>query len=364
MQDNTLTRHPLRKRAASHLAAALCISLAGAFGSGVAAQTSAIATAVVGIQSSGVASYLEGVIQPVKQSTVSSQASGRIASFLVKAGDRVKAGQLLATIDDREASVGQQRSQAQVDQAQADLRNAQANFDRSKDLQSKGFVSRAALDTADAQLKSAQAQRDQATAATRQSNLAQSFTKVTAPFDGWVLQTDAQAGDLAVPGKPLLVLYAPLPMRAVVQVPASHIAQIVDATDIQVQAGTGDAANWIRASARSMVPSSDPISQTTEWRLELPAAQSVGLIPGQQVRVKFSAALAATRQTLVVPEVAIVRRGELTAVYVQSGPSFSLRAVRLGQKLGAQGTEVLAGLKSGDVVALDPFRAAQAPVAR
>jgi hypothetical protein len=78
------------------------------------------------------------------------------------------------------------------------------------------------------------------------------------------------------------------------------------------------------------------------------------------VQVKFSAAAAANRSLLAVPEQAIVRRGELTAVYVKNGEIFTLRAVRLGQKLGADGTEVLAGLKAGDVVALDTVRAAQA----
>lgn len=327
---------------------------------GAQAQTqTTIPTVTLGVQHTGASTFLDGVIQAVQQSTVSAQASGRIATFLVKAGDKVKSGQLLATIDDREAAIGLQRSQAQVDQANADLRNAQANFDRTKDLQTKGFVSRAALDTADAQLKSAKAQRDQAGAATQQSNLAQGFTKVTAPFDGWVLQTDAQAGDLAVPGKPLLVIYAPLPLRAVVQVPASRAAQLGQAATVQVQAGGAEAGQWITPSSRSIVPSSDPVSQTTEWRLELPAAPSAGLVPGQQVRVKFSADASASRSLLSVPEQAIVRRGELVAVYVQSGAVFTLRAVRLGQKLGAEGTEVLAGLKAGDVVALDTLRAAQ-----
>lgn len=349
------------RRAMSAQTIVLGMAMACFAAQGVQAQTASVPTAIVGSKQVASTSYLDGVIQPVKQSTVSAQASGRIATFLVKAGDKVKASQLIATIDDREASVGQQRSQAQVDQAEADLRNAKANFDRTKDLQAKGFISRAALDTADAQLKSAQAQRDQATAATRQSSLAQSFTKVTAPFEGWVLQTDAQAGDLAVPGKPLLVIYAPLPVRAVVQVPTSRASQIGQAADVQVQAGDSDGTGWITPSGRSLIPSSDPVSQTTEWRLEIPAAQSAGLVPGQQVRVKFSAAQSAARPLLAVPEQAIVRRGELTAVYVQSGTQFTLRAVRLGQKLGADGTEVLAGLQSGDVIALDPVRASQSP---
>ncbi|MEO7105410.1 MAG: efflux RND transporter periplasmic adaptor subunit [Rhodoferax sp.] len=330
----------------------------------VLAQAPAMATATVGVKQAGATTYLDGVVQPVRQSTVSAQASGRLASFLVKAGDKVKAGQLLATIDDREAAVGQQRSQAQVDQADADLHNAKAQFDRTKGLQSKGFVSQAALDTADTQLKSAKAQRDQASAASRQSGLAQGFTKVTAPFDGWVLQTNAQAGDLAVPGTPLLVMYAPLPLRVVVQVPASRVALIGQAANAQIQAASAQGDVWITPSARSVIPSSDPVSQTTEWRLELPDAQSAGLVPGQQVRVKLSADQSATRGLLAVPEQAIVHRGELTAVYVKSGAVFSLRAVRLGQRLGAEGVEVLAGLKAGDVVALDTLRAAQVRVGK
>ena len=113
---------------------------------------------------------LDGVIEPVKQSTISSQASGRVASITVKAGDPVRAGQLLATIDDRETQTGVQRSQAQVSQADAELRNAQANAERTRELQAKGFVSKAALDTAELQLKSAQAGRDAANASARQSS--------------------------------------------------------------------------------------------------------------------------------------------------------------------------------------------------
>ena len=63
----------------------------------------------------------------------------------------------------------------------------------------------------------------------RSPELAQSFAKVTAPFDGWVQQTLADTGDLAVPGKPLAVVYAPQPLRAVVQVPASRSEALLSA---------------------------------------------------------------------------------------------------------------------------------------
>lgn len=307
------------------------------------------------IKSVGTGFELDGVIQPVKQSTISAQASGRIATLAVKAGDKVKTGQLLASIDDRETQTGVQRSQAQVAQAQAELRNAQANFDRTRDLQSKGFVSAAALDAADSQLKGALAGRDQAGAGARQSALAQGFTRVVAPYDGWVLQTHVEAGDLAVPGKPLLTLYAPLPIRAVVQVPVSRsaVASAAGAVEVLLQNGEG-AAQWVRPVSSSTVPTADPVSQTIEWRLELPALAAKTLLPGQQVRVRFTGSQA---NRMVIPSSAVLRRGELTAVYVVSGKGFVLKAVRLGADHGAEGVEVAAGLMVGDEVALDPVRA-------
>ena len=297
---------------------------------------------------------LDGVVQPVRQSTVAAQANGRVLSLLVRVGDRVKRGQLLATIDDREAQTGVQRSQAQLAQAQAELFNAQASFERTRDLQARGFLSAAALDAAQAQLKTTQAVRDQADAGLRQSALAQGFTRVTAPFDGWVLQTQAEAGDLAVPGKPLLTLYAPLPLRVVVQVPVSRAGAARSASLLEILLPDG---RWVKPAAKSTVPSADPVSQTVEWRLELTAESAKALLPGQQVRVRFAGAQVSR---LLAPVGSVLRRGELTAVYVVSGKGFALRTVRLGASHGAQGVEILAGLAEGERIALDPVQAGMA----
>lgn len=330
----------------------------GALAMSAAMAQGGIQVPVVQAQPKSVATgfELDGVIQPVKQSTVSAQAAGRIVVLAVKAGDRVRAGQLLATIDDREAQVGLQRSQAQVAQSDAELRNAQANLARTRDLQAQGFVSKAALDVAESQFKSAQAGRDQAGAGARQSALSQGFTRVTAPYDGWVLQTHVDAGDLAVPGKPLVTVYAPLPLRAVVQLPASRSEMARAATQVEVQLQNSQGqTQWVSPVARSAMPSADPVSQTIEWRLELPTPAAQRLVPGQQVQVRFVGGQQAQR--MLVPAAAVLRRGELTAVYVVTGQGFSLKAVRLGADHGAEGVEVVAGLVAGDRVALDPVKA-------
>lgn len=359
--NRSLVLHHFPLQASRHMGGTVLLVAALAFGaaqSKAQAQAPAVPTQVVQAAAVGAAYALDGVIEPVRQSTIAAQASGRIATLLVKAGDSVRSGQVLATIDDREVSAGLQRSQAQVNQADAELRNAQANLVRTRDLQSKGFVSKAALDSAATQREAAQAQRDQAVAGARQSGLSQSFTRVTAPFDGRVLQTLAEAGDLAVPGKPLLTLFAPTPLRATVQVPASRAQAARGASQIVVQVDDGSGVlRAITPISRLAVPSSDPVSQTTEWRLELAPADTANLLPGQQVRVRFTLPQADATSQLLVPQAAIVRRGELTAVYVVANGAFALRAVRLGADRGAEGVEVLAGIKSGDAVALNPNRA-------
>ena len=337
------------------LAAVAAVLLAGGAGAGAWAQAAVeVPTAAVAMQSVGHGFELDGVVQPVKQSTVSAQTMGRVVALAVKAGDRVRAGQVLASIDDREAATGVQRSQAQVAQAEAELRNAQLQYDRTVNLQKQGFVSPAAMDTAEAQLKAAKAGRDQALAVERQSGLAQGYARVTAPFEGWVLQTLAEAGDLAAPGKPLVTLYAPLPLRVVVQLPVSRVAGL-KAQSVELQLpNAGGAMEWMRPKAVTAIPSADMVSQTVEWRLDVPDAAARQLLPGQPVRVRFAAGQA---QRLIIPAASVLHRGELTAVYTAADQGFALRAVSLGADHGSQGVEVLAGLKAQDRVALDPIKA-------
>ena len=328
---------------------------------GALAQEVRVPVQALGTQAVSAATMIDGVVQPVRQATVSAQASGRVASLLVKAGDHVRAGQLLATIDDRETQTGVQRGNAAVAQAQAELHNAQAQFNRTRELQSKGFVSSAALDVAEAQLKGAHAGREQAGAVAAQAMLAQGFTRVGAPFDGWVQQTLAEAGDLAFPGKPLLVVYAPQPLRVVVQMPGTRSADARAATQTRIELDSaGAVATTIVPIARQIIPSADPVSQTSEWRWDLAPKDAAALIPGQPVQVQFTGVdtAAGTGKTLMVPTQAIVRRGELTAVYVAQGKGFALRAIRTGGQKTAQSQEVIAGLRPGDVVALDPVKAA------
>lgn len=299
--------------------------------------------------------HLEGRIEPVRQATVAAQGAGSVLEMAVKAGDQVRAGQSLARLDARDAQAGLERSSAAVSQVRAEAQLARTHLDRTRELRKQGFVSAAALDMAQTQAQAALATLEQAQAAQAQAQLAREHAVIAAPFDGVVLATHLDAGDLAAPGRAIVTIYAPGALRAVVQVPTSRAPQARSAARIEVQLADG---RWVTPARREELATADPVSQTIEWRLHLPAQAHEGMRPGQAVRVRFFTAQPADLTPRVrLPQAAVLRRGELTAVYLAQGETFVLRAIRLGQDHGAEGVDVLAGLRPGDRVAAHALQA-------
>lgn len=312
-----------------------------------------VPTLTVGSASSGAAADFDAVLEPLRQATLTSQVGGNVLALRVKAGDSVRRGQPLLRIDDRDSRAGVARSDAAVVQAEAEARNAELALNRNRDLLKSGFVSQSAVDSADTQHRAAQAGLAQARAARAQSAVAQGNAEIVAPYDAVVSATHVEAGDLALPGRALITLYEPGRLRAVVQVPASRAAAVAAAKQVQVQLPDGRS---VQPSARELLPAADPVSQTVEWRLELPA-DAAGSRPGQSLRVQVAGlASAAGGARPSIPADAVLRRGELTAVYVARPEGFVLRAVRVGPVVAGR-VEVLAGVVAGERIAADPVRA-------
>ncbi|HMY99279.1 MAG TPA: biotin/lipoyl-binding protein, partial [Burkholderiaceae bacterium] len=153
-------------RAALLAAAALTLGSASV---GVrAAQPAAVALDVptVAVQAGGSARSLEldGTLEPIRQATVAAQVGGNVLSLAVKAGDRVKAGQALARIDERSAAAALAQSDAGVAQAETQLRQARTDLNRARELRAQGYVSQAAQDNAETAVKAAEAGLAQAQA--------------------------------------------------------------------------------------------------------------------------------------------------------------------------------------------------------
>lgn len=149
-----------------------------------------------------------GTLSAISTVTVGSQVSGQITEVLVDFNDRVKKGQVLATIDAStyQAQIEQgaaqiASAQASLRQAQAGLRNAQLDYDRKADLGRQQLVSksdvdlaRASLEQAQAQVNSAQAQIRQQTASTQTTRVNLQRTVIRSPVDGVVLTRTIEPG--------------------------------------------------------------------------------------------------------------------------------------------------------------------------
>lgn len=191
----------LRKPVSGVRRGVLAAALAALIGAGpLLAAAPAVPTAEVGTGAAGTGFEIDGALEALQQSTVAAQLGGNVLQLAVKAGDRVKAGQVLARIDERDAQAGLARADAALVQAQAELSNARLHAERTRDLRKQGFVSQAALDVAETQLKAALAGVQQAQSGRSQAALARSFATVTAPFDAIALATHVEAGELATPG--------------------------------------------------------------------------------------------------------------------------------------------------------------------
>jgi RND family efflux transporter MFP subunit len=359
-----MSAHSSRSFAAGTLLAlALTPILAlGAAANGGAASAapapSALPTAPVTASGAAETAAFDGVVQAVRQTTVAAQVPGAVVALPVKAGDAVKAGQILLRLDARAAEQTAAAGAAQVQAARAAQEAATKEFQRQQQLFDQNFISRAALERAEAQHKAAQAEASAQLAAAGAARTQSDFHVVKAPYDGVVSDVAVVLGDMAMPGRALLTVYDPRSLRVSVAVPQTAAARLAPGQPLLVEL-PGTSSARITPAKTQLLPTVDPATHTLELRLDLPAGVS-GATPGLFARVLLPLA-GGTDARLQVPARAVVRRAELTAVYVVGSDGRPLlRQVRLGRASGDT-VEVLSGVSAGERVVLDPQAAARLP---
>jgi RND family efflux transporter MFP subunit len=334
----------------------------------LAATPVPLATAPVQVQGgSAEAISLDAVVEAVRQTTLSAQVPGAIVALRVQVGDTVKAGQELLRIDARAAQQNVAGSAAQVDAAQAALNVAATEYERQKQLFEKQYISQGALDRAQAQYRAAQAQVNALQAQTRAAQTQSGFFVLNAPYAGVVSEVPVTLGDMAMPGRPLITLHDPSALRVTAAVPQTLLAGLRVGSNGSLQGlryelpGLPDLKGPQAAQQVQLLPTVDAATHTAQLRVALPA-QLKGAAPGMFARVWLPSAgpANAAAPRLFVPASAVLRRSEMTGVYVVDAQGNArLRQVRLGQVAGDR-VEVLSGVNPGEAVATDPQAAARA----
>ena len=315
-------------------------------------------------QRTTVADYVEatGTVRASQSAQLSSQVMGTITRVNVHEGDRVRRGEVLITIDEAQqraaysgANAGLQASQENIAAANADYALAESTMKRYQMLYDKKSVSPQEFDEVKTRLAAAKARRDaahagrtQAEAGVSQASTAMGFTKIRAPFDGLVTAKLADAGAIATPGVPLLIVEDPGHFRLEATVDESKMGavRLGEAVPVVIDA-LGD--QTIAGKVVQIVPAADPSSRTFTVKIDL--ATNPQIRSGLFGRARFPRG---QRQSILVPQTAVIRRGQLQAVYVVGKDQLaSLRYVTLGAA-SAQQIEVLSGLEAGDQVVAQP----------
>ena len=319
-----------------------------------------------------------GVVRARTTAAIASRVMAPVTEVHVRAGDRVRRGAPLVSLDARELAANRDRAaalavaaqessvaaEADIAAAVANLALARATHQRVADLAAKQSATPqeldqavAALAAADAQLRGAQArraassaERDAAKAASSAADTGLTYTQLFAPFDAVVTDRLIDPGAMATPGSPLLTLEDPTSVRLEVKLDESRAAQVRagEAVDVSLDNAQDSNQRWI-ATHVAEVARLDPASHAFVVKVDLPKGMDVR--SGSFGRARFSGL---SRKTLTVPETALVRRGQLTFVFAVDGNNIArLRAVSPGT-LAAGRVEALAGVADGDVLVVSP----------
>lgn len=321
-----------------------------------------------------------GYVVARRQATVSSKVTGKVLTVEIEEGMQVMEGDVLATLDDTQASAQLALSQAQLASArsqlaetEAGLRQAQADYQRQQEIHARKLGTAAQLDAARAAAETLSArlasQRKQVKVAEESLALAQVSLDdmvVRAPFSGVIIAKAAQPGEMISP------------ISAGGGFTRTGIGTIVDMDSLEVEVDVNEAfigrvqqgmpieatlnayPDWkIPGDVIAVIPAADRSKATVRVRVSL-ASKDPRIVPEMGVRVRFmearsddNAAKPAALSGVLIPQSALIESSEGAVVYLFEAGQARLRQVTVGAVL-ADFRNVTAGLAAGQSVILNP----------
>lgn len=296
-----------------------------------------------------------GTVVSTNVAPLAAKVVGNVLRVLVSEGDRVRAGQLLVEIDAREAVAQTDRARAgsaeierAIEAAQANAGLAETTLKRYTALFERHSVSAQEYDDVKARNSAAQAElarlvakRGEARAMSSQAQTFLDYSFVRSPIDGVVTRRFVDPGAQAAPGMPLVAVEDSKSYRVEATVPEGLGIAPGDAVGVEIGGTVAE------GRVSHVQPDVDAASRSTLVKITVP--QAAGLRSGAYVRVHVPTG---RRQAITVPESAIVRRGQLTSVFVVGDDGVArMRLITLGE-----GGEVLSGLDEGDRVVTEPAK--------
>lgn len=280
---------------------------------------------------------------PEGAAVIGARADGTVTSITKRLGDAVRQGEVLGSIQSREAALLAQERAAAI----ARLVRAQQTFDRQRNLLAENATSRQDFDAAEAELQVARAERARADAASRASGLAQDGVSlnILSPVAGRITAAPAVLGAYVVAGTELFRVADPAKLEVHAAVPSADAqrVRVGDPAVIELPAGN------IGGRVRAITP--DVSTESRAATVVLLPASTAALQPGQLVSARIIVENGSTAgRAVLVPTEALQKIQGEDAVFVRTAKGFAVRAILPGPEVGNM-TEVRSGLKAGEQIA-------------
>jgi HlyD family secretion protein len=358
------------------LAAILAIGAAMAFRASTAPPAVETAAVTMAYPSQAVTVLnATGRVSAWRKAAVSTKATGRLEWLGVQEGSRVKKGEVIARLENLDVSAardsaraGATAARANLEQGEAEMRDAESSYKRSQDLFAKKFISEATNDTARARYEKAKATISSlkagigvAEANARQAGVSVEQTLIRAPFDGVVLTKNANVGDIITPfssatdSKGAVVNMADMETLEVeADVSEASIGKIQVGMPTEIQLDAYPDVRLLGEVSR-IVPTVDRTKATLLVKVTF-KEKDTRVLPDMSAKVAFlSRAPAADERkavTAVRPE-AVVKRGDRSVVFLL-GEKNAVKEVAVGMPAKLGDLLQVSGVKAGDKVVLAP----------
>ncbi len=287
-----------------------------------------------------------GTLKAASRTEISSRVLGAIEEVKVRAGSNVRAGDELIRLDRRALETQLSQAEASLVAAEAAEKRAHSDYERAGKLYQQKAISQEAFDQAIETVKVARAKLKHAREARAEAEVLLSYTTITAPKDGMIVDRLAEKGDMARPGEPLLILYDPTSLRLEVPVVEHLAVNLHEGDELKVYIDARD--RTVPAVVDEIVPQAEAASRSFLVKVRLP--RSKDLFEGMFGRLLIPTG---ERRHLCLHTGTIERVGQLQFVEViEDNGTKQRRLITTGRYGDPQHLEVLSGLRAGEHVVM------------
>lgn len=278
---------------------------------------------------------LMGTVASGEKILLSSRINAYVKKVFVSAGNRVRQGQILVTLDNRELK-------EELAAAEVQLKQTRIEYERSKKLMEADATTEQALTATKSAFETARAR-------VQQIEVMLTYTELRAPIDGKITDRRIEVGDLASAGQVLLGVFAPQNMRIEVPVPMRLVEKLQLGQKVDIELDR--ALRPLTGRVTEVVGEVDPMSRTQRMKVHIDGV-TTDILPGTFGRVWIHDD---PQPAILIPDSAVYRIGQLEIVQIIRGSRAIRRMVKTGPRYGDK-IEILSGLNENEIILVEPIK--------